>query len=61
MAFVSLRRLAGPAFVFAATLAFCAYAADAPQPDRTVDMAKVLQPGVSARARDGGSQRRRCH
>ena len=46
MAFVSLRRLAGAALVCAATLAPGAYAADAPQPDRTVDMATVLKPGA---------------
>ena len=46
MAFVSLRRLAGAALVCAATLASSAYAADAPQPDRTVDMATVLKPGT---------------
>jgi protein-disulfide isomerase len=46
MAFAFLRRLAGAALVSAAALASSAYAADAPQPDRTVDMAKVLQPGV---------------
>jgi protein-disulfide isomerase len=46
MAFVSLRRLAGVALVCAATFASSAYAADAPQADRTVDMAKLLQPGA---------------
>ena len=46
MAFASLRRLAGAALISVAALASSAYAADAPQPDRTVDMAKVLQPGV---------------
>ncbi len=46
MAFASLRRLAGAALFCAATLASSAYAADAPQPDRTVDMAKALQPGA---------------
>ncbi len=45
MAFASLRRLAGAALISAAALASGAYAADAPQPDRTVDMAKLLQPG----------------
>ncbi len=45
MAFASLRRLAGAALILAA-FAPAAGAADAPQPDRTVDMAKVLQPGV---------------
>ena len=47
MAFVSLRRLAGAAFfcatAFAAGLALAAAAA--PEPERTIDMAKVLQPG----------------
>ncbi len=43
MAFASLRRLAGAALICAAALASGAFAADAPQPDRTVDMAKVLQ------------------
>ena len=46
MAFASLRRLAGVVLVCASTLAPGAYAADAPQPERTVDMAKVLQPGA---------------
>jgi protein-disulfide isomerase len=46
MAFVSLRRLAGAAVICAATLAASAHAADAPQPDRTVDMATVLKPGT---------------
>ena len=46
MAFASLRRLAGAALISAAALASGAYAADAPQPDRTVDMAKLLQPGA---------------
>jgi protein-disulfide isomerase len=46
MAFAFLRRLAGAAVICAAALAFAADAADAPQPDRTVDMAKVLQPGA---------------
>ncbi|HXZ17745.1 MAG TPA: thioredoxin domain-containing protein [Roseiarcus sp.] len=46
MAFASLRRLAGVVLVWASTLAPGAYAADAPQPERTVDMAKVLQPGA---------------
>ena len=45
MAFASLRRLAGAALVLAVALAGPARAADAPQPDRTVDMAKLLQPG----------------
>ena len=45
MAFVSLRRLAGVAFICATTLAASAFAADAPQPDRTVDMAALLKPG----------------
>ena len=45
MAFASLLRLAG-ALMCAATLASSAYAIDAPQPDRTVDMAKVLRPGA---------------
>jgi protein-disulfide isomerase len=48
MAFVSPRRLAGAAVICAATLAASAYAADAPQPDRTVDMAAVLKPGELA-------------
>ncbi len=43
MAFASLRRLAGAALICAAALASGAFAADAPQPDRAVDMAKVLQ------------------
>ncbi len=43
MAFASLRHLAGAALICAAALASGASAADAPQPDRTVDMAKVLQ------------------
>ncbi len=46
MPYASFRRLAGAVLVFAAALAFSAYAADAPQPDRTVDMGKVMQPGV---------------
>jgi protein-disulfide isomerase len=45
MAFASLRLLAA-ALVSAATLATGALAAEAPQPERTVDMAKVAQPGV---------------
>jgi len=45
MAFASLRRLAGAVLICASTLV-AAHAADAPQPDRTVDMGKVLQPGV---------------
>ena len=46
MAFASLRRLAGAALVCAAALAAApALAVTAPQPDRTVDMAKVLAPG----------------
>jgi protein-disulfide isomerase len=45
MAFANFRRLAGAAFVLA-TLSSSAYAADAPQPDRTVDMAKLLTPGA---------------
>jgi protein-disulfide isomerase len=44
MAFASLLRLAG-AVICAATLASSAFAADAPKPDLTVDMAKVLRPG----------------
>ncbi len=44
MAFDLLRRLAGAALVVAA-LSAPAFAADAPQPDRTVDMAQLLQPG----------------
>ncbi len=43
MAFASLRRLAGAALICAAALASGAFAADAPQPDRAVDMAMVLQ------------------
>jgi protein-disulfide isomerase len=44
--FVSLRRLAGVAIVCAAAFApWNALAAGAPQPDSTVDMAKVLAPG----------------
>ena len=46
MALASLRRLTGVVLVCASTLAPGAYAADAPQPERTVDMAKVLQPGA---------------
>jgi protein-disulfide isomerase len=47
--FVSLRRLAGAALVCAAALAASgALAASPPQPDTTVDMAKVLQPGSLA-------------
>jgi len=46
VAFASLRRLAGAALVCAAALAAApALAVTAPQPDRTVDMAKVLAPG----------------
>ena len=45
MAFASLRLLGAAAFLSVATLASGAFAVDAPQPDRTVDMAKVLQPG----------------
>ena len=46
MAFASLRRLAGTALVCAAALAAApALAVTTPQPDRTVDMAKVLAPG----------------
>ncbi len=46
MAFASLRRLAGAALFCAVALAACgALAAAAPQPDSTVDMTKVLQPG----------------
>jgi protein-disulfide isomerase len=44
MAFASLLRLAG-VVICAATLASSVLAADAPKPDLTVDMAKVLQPG----------------
>ncbi len=44
MAFAFLRPLAGAALLLAA-LAQGAIAADAPKPDRTVDMAKLLQPG----------------
>ena len=47
MTFASFRRLAGAALVCAAALAASgALAASAPQPDTTVDMAKVLQPGA---------------
>jgi protein-disulfide isomerase len=46
MAFAPLRLLAAAALVSAATLATGALAADAPEPERTVDMAKVAQPGV---------------
>jgi protein-disulfide isomerase len=45
VAFASIRRLAGVAFVCAAAFASSALAASAPQPDRTVDMSKVLAPG----------------
>ena len=45
MAFASVRRLAGVAFLCLAFAASSALAASAPQPDRTADMAKVLQPG----------------
>ena len=46
MAFASLRRLAGAAVLCAAAFAASnALAAGAPQPDRSVDMAKVLAPG----------------
>lgn len=45
MAFASFRRLAGFALVCAAFAASPAFAAAAPQPDATVDMAKLLQPG----------------
>jgi len=46
VAFAFLRRLAGAALVCAAAVAASlALAAGAPQPDRTVDMAKVLAPG----------------
>lgn len=46
MAFVHLRRLAGVALLCAAAVATSvALASGAPQPDRTVDMAKVLAPG----------------
>jgi protein-disulfide isomerase len=45
VAFASLSRFAGVVFVCAAALASSADAASAPQPDRTVDMAKVLAPG----------------
>jgi protein-disulfide isomerase len=47
MAFAFPRRLAGAAAAICiAALASAACAADAPQPDRTVDMAKALQPGA---------------
>jgi protein-disulfide isomerase len=52
MAFPFLRRLAGAALV-SASLASGAYAADAPQPERTVDMAKALEPGVLPELRMG--------
>jgi protein-disulfide isomerase len=46
VAFASFRRLAGAAILCAAAAAASsALAASAPQPDRTVDMAKVLAPG----------------
>ena len=46
MAFASLRRLAGEASCAPPPLAASnAFAAGAPQPDGTVDMAKVLAPG----------------
>src|SRR5271166_3873633 len=46
LAFASLRRLAGVALVCASALgASGTLAASAPQPDGTVEMAKVLQPG----------------
>ncbi len=45
MAFATLRRLAGAAILCAAVAASNALAAGAPQPDRTVDMAKLLAPG----------------
>ncbi len=49
MAFASLRRLAGVALVCAGALgASGAFAASPPQPDGTVEMAKVLQPGSLA-------------
>jgi len=41
----SFRRLAGVALVCAAAFGAHAFAAAAPQPDTSVDMAKVLQPG----------------
>ena len=59
MAFASLRRLAGVAFACAAIACRpSAYAADAPQPDRTVDMAEVLQPGPLPELAIGDRQRR---
>jgi len=46
VAFASFRRLAGVALVCASAFAAsAAFAAAAPQPDGTVDMSKVLQPG----------------
>jgi protein-disulfide isomerase len=46
VAFASLRRLAGAALLCAAALAASnTLAASPPQPDATIDMAKVLQPG----------------
>jgi protein-disulfide isomerase len=45
MAFASLRRLAGVVALAAAMTATGALAVDAPPPERTVDMAKLLQPG----------------
>jgi protein-disulfide isomerase len=46
VAFASLRRLAGVTLFCAAALAAsAALAADAPQPESTIDMTKVLQPG----------------
>jgi protein-disulfide isomerase len=43
LAFAILRRLAAVAFLSA--VALVAHAADAPAPDRTIDMAKILAPG----------------
>jgi protein-disulfide isomerase len=45
MAFARLRRLSGAAVFCAAVFAAAAAFADAPKPDTTVDMAKVLEPG----------------
>jgi protein-disulfide isomerase len=54
VAFASLRRLTGAALVCAAAFAASnALAASAPQPDRTVDMAKVLAPGALPELSEG--------
>ena len=49
MAFASLRRLAGAALLCASALAGAgalAVTTIAPQPESTIDMAKILQPGT---------------